>query len=209
MNHLFIVIPLSTLGFLTVLQPSSAQMPNKPFVVVVESVEVEAKKKIGGVESDWEVAPAVSKFGLPDLCVIVIRRDAALEKQTSEINGKLNERFQEYSKKYPKDVGKMADAMSRDAQCKSLNAQLEKVLAKYKRQTPVADDTLKATYRFETVRIDAGDKISVCVEDKDVVGFDLAGATEITLTPEMIKSGKLEIKFGQVVSLKLSFKKAM
>lgn len=66
-------------------------------------------------------------------------------------------------------------------------------------------DVLKADLNRSAMDVDAGDELEIIVSDEDVGADDLVGKITRKLTADEIKSGKLELSFGQVRSLILKF----
>ena len=66
-------------------------------------------------------------------------------------------------------------------------------------------DVLKAALNRSAMDVDAGDELEIIVTDEDIGADDLVGKIKRKLTADEIKSGKLELSFGQVRSLFLKF----
>lgn len=66
-------------------------------------------------------------------------------------------------------------------------------------------DVLKADLNRSAMDVDAGDELEIIVTDEDIGADDLVGKIKRKLTADEIKSGKLELSFGQVRSLFLKF----
>jgi hypothetical protein len=73
--------------------------------------------------------------------------------------------------------------------------------------TDVKNDTYEATFNSKMVLVAAGHRLRILVEDKDLAANDLIGKTELEVTPEMLKKGKVTISFGQVKELTMEFHK--
>ena len=67
-------------------------------------------------------------------------------------------------------------------------------------------NNLKPEFNRTAIEVDDDDELELVVLDEDVGADDEAGRVERRFTSEELKSGKLELSFGQVVRLTLRFK---
>ncbi len=192
----------------------------KTHLVVVETVEVEPLKQSG---QPWDFGVGVEQK--PDLRVTVLRRDLKLEPQLAELQRQLAElsaregrRRSELMEKQPPaaDAGQLQQAEQRidnDPEVRKLQDQVRRKaeeIARLKEQfapdTRVVYDTPSARFDEETVGVSVGDTINLSVWDQDLVSHDLIGERELTVTPEVLKQGRLVLKFGDVRELRVSFR---
>ncbi len=73
-------------------------------------------------------------------------------------------------------------------------------------KTEVKENTLAHRFDSKAIRVKEGDTIEVKVYDKDLNFDDLVGEDDkLKITAKMIRDGKVDLKFGQVLSLVLTF----
>jgi hypothetical protein len=89
---------------------------------------------------------------------------------------------------------------------KELERQQMELRRRNEYRTITVQDTYKANFNSGTLQVEAGDQIDIRVFDADPIVDDLAGKTELLLTREILEKGAVDLKFGQVRSLKLTFK---
>ncbi len=177
----------------------------KRYVVIVDRVTVSDMRD--GKPYVWDFA-FTAKGQLPDPFVVVQRREEALEKQCDDLDRQYDDREAAFIKRYEKtrDPDAWAAAFERDPLTRAIDAKRTGLRAKFVRETPHRDDTLEAVYNFDTVTAKLGDRVLIRVMDKDLEFHDLMGETEIVLDQKAVAG--LDLKFGDVVSLKLKFKRA-
>lgn len=75
-------------------------------------------------------------------------------------------------------------------------------------ETKEKEDTFSAEYNTPTtVKVRADQTLEIHVVDNDVASDDTIGKTEVKVTSEILKDGKVELKdFGQVIRLELEMK---
>lgn len=177
----------------------------KRYVVVVDRVKVTDVRDGKPYVWDFAIGPV---YQLPDPFVVVQRREPELEKQLRDLDLQYDDRQNAMIKKHEKakDQAAWVAALDRDPQARAVDAKRRVLKAKFIRETPHRDDTLEAVYGYDTVTAKLGDRLLIRVMDKDVEFHDLMGETEITLDEKAVAG--LDLQFGDVVSLKLKFKRA-
>ncbi|MGE0607620.1 MAG: hypothetical protein AB7O62_11045 [Pirellulales bacterium] len=159
----------------------------------------------------WDTG--IGAFTRPDPQVTLMRHDeAALRKVVELLIVAQEKRFKELGQPVPPDFKKlMAASAVQTLRCGvTLEALQDQALTKARAQlfadTEVAKDSIFAKLTGGPLRISAGDKVTIFVNDVDLAAHDLMGETELVITKKLLAKGEVELKFNSVESLRLKFK---
>lgn len=202
---------------------------SRSYRLVVHRLEVAATKANGKV---WD--GGALGFTRPDPYVRAHRRDRALERQveTLELDLASLERRQTAQRQLaelrrqrdelPVDDARRRGYGARIARLESTAAsltvadvqrmeQLQRNVAemrsRFDHTTQKVDDRYVVSFEEESICVEEGDRVSIGVWDRDVTIDDRIGEMKLVITRDMLRRGRVVLKFDQVVALELGFRR--